>query len=488
MEKKDKKDIKVKKTRKSTLEDTQTKLKKIEKMANEIEIENKKEKKTNKTVTESEENKNIDKKENNAIKDNDEKNNKDTKIDINTQLNEKNTKKIKVSSKKNPINLKVSEFILLIVIILLISIFIGYKIGRKDTKQIVLDKNLQQFINIYNNIKENYYDKISNESLISNAVNGMINGLDDYSLYFDEASATTFNAKLAGEYEGLGIEIIGIDNKIIVYNVFKNSPADTCGIQAGDIITKIDELDISNKTTSEISEYIRNSKSEKFNISVKRQNQELNFELKRQKVTINTVTSKVFEKNNKKIGYIYIGIFSNTAYKQFKEELKNLENQNIDSLIIDVRDNTGGHLTTASKILSLFIKSDKVIYQMEKQGTTTKYYSTGKKNFEFPIVILQNSNSASASELLSIALKEQNNATIIGENSYGKGTVQELITLNDGTEYKMTTKKWLSPKGKWINKTGIKPDVEVELSENYYNDPSDENDNQLQEAINYISK
>lgn len=456
MEKKEQEQSKNKKkqTRKTTLEDTQTKLKKIESMAKEIKTKN-------------------------NVSDKDEKANKE-----NHSTKEKN----KIHKKNKIIKLGVSEFVYIIVIILLISILIGYKIGRKDTKEIVLDKDLQQFIDVYSNIKENYYDETESESLISNAINGMINGLDNYSLYFDENSANTFNAKLAGEYEGIGLEIIGIDNKIIVYNVFKDSPAEKVGIKVGDELIKIDGDDVTQKSTSEISQYIRENGNEKINIDIKRKDKEINFELKRENVVINTVTSNIFEKNDKKIGYIYIGIFSNTAYKQFKEQLKMLENKNIDSLIIDVRDNTGGHLTTASKILSLFINSDKVIYQMEKQGKITKYYSTGKKNVEYPIAVLQNSNSASASELLSIALKEQKNATIVGEKSYGKGTVQELITLQDGTEYKMTTKKWLSPKGNWINEKGIEPDIKLELDENYYKNPSYDTDNQLQGAINYLIK
>ena len=279
MEKKEQEQSKNKKkqTRKTTLEDTQTKLKKIESMAKEIKTKN-------------------------NVLDKDEKANKE-----NHSTKEKN----KIHKKNKIIKLGVSEFVYIIVIILLISILIGYKIGRKDTKEIVLDKDLQQFIDVYSNIKENYYDETESESLISNAINGMINGLDNYSLYFDENSANTFNAKLAGEYEGIGLEIIGIDNKIIVYNVFKDSPAEKVGIKVGDELIKIDGDDVTQKSTSEISQYIRENGNEKINIDIKRKDKEINFELKRENVVINTVTSNIFEKNDKKIGYIYIGIFSN---------------------------------------------------------------------------------------------------------------------------------------------------------------------------------
>lgn len=477
---KTKRENKPKKNKKDMLEDTQTKLKKIENITKEIKKEqHENNKKLEKNDTESK--KNILDKGNIESNNNTDTNNSVQNLDINKMKKNKNKNK-----KKNSIKLKISEFISLIIIVLLISALIGYKIGRRDTKQVVLDENLQQFIDVYNNVKENYYSEIDDESLIADAVEGMLEGLDDYSLYFDENNASTFNAKLSGEYEGLGVEIIQYSDEIIVYNVFKDSPAEKAGIKVADVITKIDGESISGKATSDISKYIMENEKEEFDIEVRRKDETLNFKLTRGKVIINSVSSKIYESENKKIGYIYIGIFSNTAYSQFKEELQKLEKQNIDSLIIDVRDNTGGHLTTAVNILSLFLNSDKIIYQIEKQDEVTKYYSIGKRNVEYPIVILQNFNSASASELLSITLKEQANATIIGENSYGKGTVQELITLSDGTEYKITTKKWLSPNGIWINGVGIKPDIEVTLNEDYYLNPTDENDNQLQKAIEYL--
>lgn len=164
-----------------------------------------------------------------------------------------------------------------------------------------------------------------------------------------------------------------------------------------------------------------------------------------------------------------------------------MEKQNIDGLILDVRDNSGGHLTTVVDILSNFLDSKNVIYQTETKTETKKFYSKGKENKTYPIVVLQNASSASASELLSIALQEQYGATVIGEDSYGKGTVQELVTTGD-TEYKFTTKKWLSPKGNWIHEKGVTPDINVSLDTIYYDDPTEENDNQLQAALNELSK
>ena len=139
-------------------------------------------------------------------------------------------------------------------------------------------------------------------------------------------------------------------------------------------------------------------------------------------------------------------------------------------------------------MLSCLLDSSKIIYQIENKGEVTKYYSKGNTTKTYPIVVLQNNGSASASELLSAALKEEYGATIIGENSYGKGTVQELISLQDGIQYKITTKKWLTPKGNWINGTGVSVDIEEKLSEEYRQNPTDENDNQLQKAIEYLKQ
>ena len=196
----------------------------------------------------------------------------------------------------------------------------------------------------------------------------------------------------------------------------------------------------------------------------------------------------MFERNNKKIGYIYVSLFSKVSTSQFKEELEKLENENIDSLIIDVRDNSGGQLKTATSLISLFLSSKHVIYQTDTKGVIRKFYSSGKKDKDYKIVVLQNHNSASASEMLSAALKEEYGATVVGENSYGKGTVQELLEINDDVEYKITTKKWLTPRGNWINEKGVEPDVKVSLYDSYYNNPSDDTDNQLQTALEEAAK
>ena len=413
----------------------------------------------------------------------------------------KNIKKKQVSTKKTSstkfkIEAKNSfntvEVVILVFISVVVSLAIGSIVTTKMNKDKIVnnDKELEKFITTYNDIMDNYYKDIDKKELLNSAVKGMLESLeDDYSYLIDEDESDSFNIELEGEYEGIGIEIVGLaTGEVYINDVFEGSPADKGGLKVGDRIKKIDNVEFTAETVNEISDYIRKGNKSEFIIIVERDSKEKEIKIKREKVTIKAVTSKTFKKDDKKIGYIYIDIFSNIAYKQFAEELEKLEKENIDSLIIDVRDNTGGHLSTAVNIISLFLDSKHIIYQTDTKGKIEKFYSKGKETKKYPIVILQNSNSASASEMLSAALKEEYGATVIGEKSYGKGTVQELINLSDDVEYKITTKKWLTPKGNWINEKGVSVDIEVSLNEEYYKNPSDETDNQLQKALEEIIK
>ena len=383
------------------------------------------------------------------------------------------------------------EVIMITIITFIVSIIMGCALGfnLNKNKNADLDSDVKEFLRQYNYIKENNIDGIESPELIKGAIEGMLNLIeDDYSYVIDEEEQENFNIRLNGEYEGIGIEIIGTtDSSIYIYSVFDDSPADKAGLKVGDIITKVDGESMEKKTTTEVANYIKKDKKDTFDITYKRDDKEETVTIKRDIVTINAVASEIYKENNKKIGYIYIDIFSNSAYKQFKQQLEDMEDE-IDSLIIDVRYNNGGHLSTAQNILSLFLDSSNITYQTEKDDKISKFYSTGKETKAYPIVVIQNSSSASASEMLSAGLKESYGAKIVGEKSYGKGTIQELITLSDGTEYKFTTKKWLTPKGNWIHKNGVEVYYEVSLPEDYFNNPTEEKDTQLQKAIDVLSE
>lgn len=382
-----------------------------------------------------------------------------------------------------------TEVIILMIVGILVgsvSTIIVYSCGSKYVK---VDSNLQTLITTYNNIVENYYDDVDTDKVIDGAVSGMLKAVDDpYTTYMDSTTYSNFNINLAGSYTGLGVEVSEIDSKLTIAGIFKDSPAADVGLKLGDIIKSIDDKDSTSMSSSDFATYIKESENTTFKIVVERDGKEMSFNIEKKTITLKSVSSKVYTKDDKKIGYIYISIFASNTYSQFASELKSLTDQNIDSLIVDLRDNSGGELAGASNIISLFLNNDKIMYKTETKGKIDDFYSTGTSDATYPIVVLVNGNSASASEVLTASLQENLSATVIGENTYGKGTVQELVNMPNGEQYKITTKKWLTPNGNWINETGIKPDVEVKLSSAYQKNPTEDNDNQLQAAIKYLKE
>ena len=333
-----------------------------------------------------------------------------------------------------------------------------------------------------------YCDEVDEDKLVDAAINGIINELGDtYSNYFSESEADNFDKMLTGSYEGIGVQIGQYANgDIVVANVFENSSAAEAGVKVGDIIKKINDKDLTGLSTKDAVNIIKEQTSEKVTLDVIRNDEEKQLEVIRKKVVLKSVNYEILEKNEKKVGYIYISIFSLNTSLQVKESLEQLEN-NVDSIIIDVRDNSGGHLTSAEEILSLFLDSSNIIYKMDVGGKITPYYSKGSKTKKYPVAIIINGESASASEMLAIAMQEKYGAKIVGVNSFGKGTVQQKIELSTGASYKVTTKKWLSPNGNWINEIGVTPDIYIEGSKEWYN-LSHEKDVQLQKALEEITK
>lgn len=378
-----------------------------------------------------------------------------------------------------------------VLIIIVISVVFGGILGSIITlnreKSSQSNNELDEFITTYNSITTNYYKNVDNKKLINAAIKGMVNYLDDpYSIYMDEDDTENFTQTVNGQYEGVGVSVSKVDNSIEIVAIFKDSPADKAGLKPGDKIIKVNNKDASGMELDDVVKLIKNKK--KVNIIVKRDNKEKEITLKQNTVVIPSVSSRIVESNNKKVGVLNVSIFAANTYKQFKNKLDDLENKKIDSLIIDVRQNSGGHLDQVSKILSLFMKQDKVIYQIKTKKGVEKYYSTGKKSKNYNVVVLIDNSSASASEILAAAMNESYGATLIGEKTYGKGTVQKEYMLSSGASIKYTVEKWFTPKGKSINGKGISPTIEVALSDEYANNPTDENDNQLQEAIKFLTE
>lgn len=374
--------------------------------------------------------------------------------------------------------------------IIIVSLFLGIIIGNiitYDKENIVFNsvpEELDEFVSTYNTINNSYYKKVSKDKLVDAAIEGMLSSLDDpYSEYMNKTDSTEFNETVNGEYDGIGITIISDNDAVKIVSVFDNSPAKKIGLKAGDEITSINDEKVANKNTEQISKLIKNSK--KVKIKVIRDNEEKEYTIKKGTVDIPSVTSKMIDKDNK-IGYISISIFSSNTYKEFNKALEKLEKNNMKALVIDVRNNPGGHLDQVSDIIDLFLNKNDVMYQIKNNGKKKKVYAATNSKRKYKIAVLINKNSASASEILAAALKDSYNSSVVGVNSYGKGSVQKQYKLSNGSSIKYTVKKWYTPKGESIDKTGVEPTEIIEQSENYFNNPSIDNDTQLQKAIEIV--
>lgn len=411
------------------------------------------------------------------------------------ELEEKNTHKIDFKKLQKKSEFKTLEVCILVLLTCIISLLIGAAIGRKFIKTnniesvSKVDPEIQEFIKNYNYLIENYYGEVDEEELLNTAFKSIVNSLDDsYSGSLDENSSNNFDIELRGSYEGIGISIINdAQYNILLYEIIPNSPASRVDLQAGDMIVNVNGTPISRMTTSDFINNVVNKKEiTNFTIVIDRNGEKKTVQLKKDFITIESVSSKMFLENGKKIGYLKVDVFASNTYEQFKKALRDLEYQAMDSLIIDLRENSGGHLTTVKDMIAIFLDSSHVIYQTEDKKGTTKIYSAGKETKKYPVVVLGNHNSASASEMMIAALVEEYDAIFIGNRTFGKGTVQELHALSNGDEYKFTTKKWLTPSGVWIHNEGIKPTIDISLEQKYYQNPTEENDDQLQAALDYL--
>lgn len=364
-----------------------------------------------------------------------------------------------------------------------LTIFTG---GRNYFK---LSKELSKFYDAYDTITDNYYGDISKEELVDSAISGMVSSVGDiYTSYSDTDTTSKFDEIVNGTYEGIGCVIQQSETDMKIITVYDNSPAEKAGLKVDDKIIKVDDIDISTTTASKLGDYIKSEANDKITMTIIRGEEEKVVTLSRGKIEIPVVNAKTFESNGKKIGYLQISIFSSVANKQFKENLEKLEKDGIDGLIIDVRNNNGGYLTTVTDITSSLLPKGKIIYQIQKDDkkVATKDKTSTKR--EYPIAVLVNGGSASASEILAGAIKESYKGYVVGTKTYGKGTVQQVKKLSDGSMIKYTVENWLTPDGNWINEKGIEPTDIVDMDSTYYENPSDENDNQLQKALQLVSR
>lgn len=340
---------------------------------------------------------------------------------------------------------------------------INYNLLTKDDK-------LREFISAYNDLVNNYYDSLDKSTLIDGAINGMYSKVSDpYTNYLDQNATTYLNDSLSGKYQGIGVRIeMTKDNTSRIIEVFDDSPAKKSGLEVGDVIKSVNGVDVTNKSNNDIVDLIKKSENGKVNIGVDRNGVSYKFDMLISSLMTPVVDSKVLDKNNHKVGYISLSVFNDTADTQFDSALTKLEKSNIESLIIDLRDNTGGYLEVANNIAEMFIEKDRIIYSLENKSSKTDYRDKTSEKRNYKVWILINKNSASASEILAAALKYSYGAILVGEQSYGKGKVQERASLANGNTVKYTTAKWLTPNGDCIDGVGLVPDNPVAfVIENY---------------------
>lgn len=340
-------------------------------------------------------------------------------------------------------------------------------------------------------IDQYYYEKIDKNALVEGMYAGMAEGLGDpYSAYFSAEEYASFNESTTGIYCGIGT-VLTQDmktNVVTILHVYPGTPAEEAGIKDGDIIAKVDDIAGDSMDLSELSSHIKGEEGTKVHIEVMRQGESdyLGFDVERRKIEVPTVEHQMLEG---KVGLIRITEFSTGTPEQFDKAIKDLQEQGMVSMIVDLRDNPGGVLQSVCDMLDEVLPEGLLVYTEDKYGNRSDYKSDADC-MDIPMAVLINGNSASASEIFAGAIKDYKYGTLIGTTSFGKGIVQTIIPLEDGSAIKLTMAKYFTPKGNYIHEAGISPDIELEYE---YLSEEDEtynpmHDNQVLKALEVLGK
>lgn len=366
--------------------------------------------------------------------------------------------------------------------------------GKKDTETVIGDaaksgKLSAKLSIIRNKIDSEYVGNINEDDLIEGAVKGYVSGLNDvYTEYLTVAEMTEFTEDTTGEYVGIGVYMTKdtANNQILIYSTIKDSPAQKVGLMTGDIIVSVDDEECNGDNYDTITSKIKGKEGTKVKIGIIREQKEMTFEIERKKIEVQHITSEVLEND---IGYIYISSFEGNVATQFEKAFNELKEKRIKSLIIDIRNNGGGIVTESLDIADMMTgKGENLLIELDKNGKEEIKKSKKDKQIDMPIVLLVNEYSASASEILAGILKENvENATLIGNTTYGKGVIQTLYTLSDNSGIKITTNEYFTPNHNKINKIGVEPDIKI-TDYTFTGDIDIEDDSQLKKAIETLKK
>ena len=339
-------------------------------------------------------------------------------------------------------------------------------------------------------INEYYYNDVDEEKVVDWMYKGLMAGLDDpYAAYYTEEELTSVTNDINGSYEGIGATLSkdSETGEITVVSCYEDTPAEEAGMLPGDTILTMNGESVQDMELSDMVSAIQSGEYDTITFTIKREgsNEELSITVEPRVVDVPTVESEMLEN---KIGYIKVTEFDNVTVDQFRNAKETLTSQGMEKLIIDLRNNPGGNLKTVLAMLDEILPEGLVVYTEDKNGERTEYYCDGENELQIPLVVLVNSQSASASEIFAGAVKDYGIGTLVGETTYGKGIVQMDVNLSDGTAMKLTVSKYFTPNGNDIHEVGIEPDVEVALEEGLeqmVTIPKDQ-DNQLQKAIEIL--
>lgn len=336
-------------------------------------------------------------------------------------------------------------------------------------------------------IESDYLGDVDEDALKEGLYKGYLEALGDpYSEYYDAEETAKLNENMSGEFSGIGV-VMSQDQKsglVTMVQIYKESPAAKAGLKEGDILFQVEGKDISGKKLEEIVTEIKGEKGTEVEITVLRgtEGEKVTTSVVRDTIEVQTVEYEMMEDQ---IGYLAVSEFDSVTYEQYQTALKDLEAQGMKGLVIDLRNNPGGNLDIVCEMLDLILPKGLLVYTEDKNGEKQEYTSDAAYEYDVPMTVLINGNSASASEIFAGAVQDYERADIVGTTSYGKGVVQSVYALKDGTCVKLTVAEYFTPKGRSINGKGIKPDVEVEYE---YNEEEPEADNQLERAVEVLKQ
>lgn len=365
---------------------------------------------------------------------------------------------------------------------------VQYAVGKAQSMTMPptdAEQAFQPFWQVYNLIKSDYIDNVDTAKLVDGATKGMVDALgDQFSGYMSPDIYRLVNSDIAGEFNGIGV-IIHTDEttgQIAVVGLLEGAPAATAGIQPGDIFAAVDDKDVSGINQTDLATLVRGEEGTDVKITVLRGDQRLDFTITRAHITVPNIEAKVLDDG---IGYIRLNQFTAEARTDLDQALKDIDVNHRVGLILDLRDNPGGLLTSAIDVASAFIQSGPIVTEAYSSDNQHVFTATGAyADIRVPIAVLVNGASASASELLAGALQDRGIATIIGTQTFGKGTVQQWQELVNGGGLRLTIAKWLTPNGRWIHEQGITPDINVAWAPTTYDPHAD--DPQLDAAEQFL--